>query len=539
MPQISTSNALTDFDLCLALAQTSIDTQMEYAWKAWKRRAKLQDTIDIFKVKQDGRLVDSRYGLSARVAPLSVGLNVPDARLGQVQVTLRLQSGKVVYYDEVKEDKAEFPINNWSVSFVTDLDKRPVDLRLLEQIDPEAHTIAQELIKESGLPESVFSIEYLFLKLTQVDLMLSDNKNVTIPSDVPSSARNKALSALNLLLQGQLGEYLFGTVVRRNTKQATPTFALTDFVFDISSNWSAAGASTLNYLGEFSGRSLPGDTSAARLKLRDAWVRPEQVDGREGNVSGIMAISKGVFLEKYLIPRVKEALRWFEFPPVLQWGSGIAAGYTGPEPRRENLSWTFSESVTGGVEDRDIIRKVIEGHQGYELKLAVQPSTNVLSITGKLWSNIHYDGMTWLAPDKNNHTEWIYVDGHQDISGSLTFTGSGIGTDFNLGTQLTYKIGDPVVDKNEVGGFSNVTEAFGSAFKAMGLLAKTPQDLIRQVQQDLGNGLKSSLERALARLDVDLKQYTFIPPGGGVFTFQSPCFSKSADLFLEVIYRAP
>jgi len=34
MGSIVTPNTLADFDLCLALAQTSIDTRMEYAWKA-------------------------------------------------------------------------------------------------------------------------------------------------------------------------------------------------------------------------------------------------------------------------------------------------------------------------------------------------------------------------------------------------------------------------------------------------------------------------------------------------------------------------
>ena len=315
MAAITSTNALTDFDMCLALAQVSIDTQMEYAWKAWKARKKFQDTISIFKIEDDdGQLVDSDFGLSAKLAPLTVSLTVPDGKLGQVKVNLGLQSGKVVYFDERRGRKAESPIENWSVSFITDLDKKPVDLKALQQIDEEAHKVAQKAIASTGLPDSVFSIEYLFLKLTSVNLLLSDNKDISIPSNVPSSARNKAFAMLNLLLQGELGEYVLGTVVRRNRQQATPTFALTDFVFHVHPDWSVASASTLSYLGEFAGRGLPPDTSAARLKLTDAWLRPEQLDGREANVSGIMAIGKGVFLEKYLIPKIKEALRTFRLP---------------------------------------------------------------------------------------------------------------------------------------------------------------------------------------------------------------------------------
>ena len=130
-----------------------------------------------------------------------------------------------------------------------------------------------------------------------------------------------------------MGEYLFGTVVRRNPSETTPTFALTDFVFDVSPNWSEASASTLNYLGEFSRRPLPNDLATARIKLREPWLRPEQLDGRESMVSGIMAIARDVMFEKYLVPKVKSALMRFDFPPVAGVSWGHTSEWTGPEPR--------------------------------------------------------------------------------------------------------------------------------------------------------------------------------------------------------------
>jgi hypothetical protein len=36
-----------------------------------------------------------------------------------------------------------------------------------------------------------------------------------------------------------------------------------------------------------------------------------------------------------------------------------------------------------------------------------------------------------------------------------------------------------------------------------------------------------------------MKEHKFIPPGGGVFTFQNPIFTQAGDLFFDVIYRAP
>jgi len=87
--------------------------------------------------------------------------------------------------------------------------------------------------------------------------------------------------------------------------------------------------------------------SAARYKLGDAWVRPEQLDGTESNSSGIMAISKAVFLEKYLIPKVKASLRQFVFPPAFGVSFGFDPSWTGPEPTRDNLTWTFKQEITG------------------------------------------------------------------------------------------------------------------------------------------------------------------------------------------------
>ncbi len=445
-----------------------------------------------------------------------MGLTVPDGKIGQVQVNLHLESGNVVYYDEASEGKAEYPIDNWGVSFITNLDRKPVDLGLLRQIDPAAHDIAQNVITSSGLPDSVFSIEYLFLKLTEVDLMLADHKNVRIPTDVPSSA-----------------------VVRRNLRQATPTFALTDFVFDVHANWSVASASTLSYLGQFAGRGLPPDTSAARLKLADAWVRPEQLDGTEANVSGIMAIGKGVFLEQYLIPMVKAALRDFRFPsPFEGIGYGHIDGYSGPEPKRDHLTWTFADSVKGGDTQDDLVggRREYTVDQGYELALAVQPSSNQVSITGRLWTNAHFDGYIPLreAPD-----EWVHIHGHQDISGALKLVDNGVVTDFNLEAHLDYTVGEPVLDKTEYSDWAKVAAAIDSGFKAMGISVTSPSALIVQAQKEVGQKLKSVLQESLARLDADLKQHTFIPPGGGVFTFQHPRFSNAGDLFFEVIYRAP
>jgi hypothetical protein len=170
----------------------------------------------------------------------------------------------------------------------------------------------------------------------------------------------------------------------------------------------------------------------------------------------------------------------------------------------------------------------------------VNPSANPkqLSISGRIDCKVHDDGMPPFSTKKDDHTQWIYVDGHQDFTGSLTLVGNGIGADFNLESKLTYSFSDPVVDRKETGGF-NIFSLVMSVAKALGLVANTAEELLANVQKSTAEALLSTLKSALARLEMNLKQHVFIPPGGGVFTFQNPCFSDSGDLFFEVIYRAP
>lgn len=529
-----TKNTLVDFDMCLAVAQSAINEQMTKAWDIWRAKERIKDTIDIFKIRRGGVLVDSKFGLSAKIAPLAVSLNVENAKLGQVAVTLTLESGTVTWLDEV-DGESTFKIDNWRVSFVTNLDKKSVDWAVLEKIDPVAYGTARKLVDNAGLPEGVFSIEYLFLKLTEVDLMLSDNKQVQIPATVPDGARAKALQMLNLLLQGQLGEFVMGTVVRRNSKQATPTFALTDFVFDVRSN-PVANAATLNYLGMLSGRSLPSDIDGARRKLSDPWVRPEQLDGTGAMVAGVMGFSDQTYLDKYLIPKFRTALKGVQWEAVFGT-AGIAHTFSwpGPAPTREGLTWTFSEEIETGSITPDVIGQIkITLLQKYRLDIKVQPSaaTKQVTLSGRIDCRVKLDGSNALT----GITQWIHVEGHQDFSGFIDLEGHGIGTSFTVGAKLTHSSSPRVTDKSEVGGIS-ILQISSELAKLLGMTSLTADELLRQGQEKTAEALLGTLKSALERVDMDLSQHAFIPPGGGVFTFRNPSFAPSGNLFLDVIYR--
>jgi len=519
MPE-DTQNTLTDFDLCLALAQVAIDSQMAYAWRAWKRRTAFSDTIRIFKTRRGGQIVDAKVGLEARLAPITVGLDVPNGKLGQVKVTLNITSGTVTYVDEETAELTEYPFRNGTVSFLSDLDKHPVDLDVLARIDPDVQQTAQEVIEKSGLPDAVFSIEYLFLKFTEVDLLLAGNKDVDLPADMPGAARDKALSSLNYLLQGDLGNFMLGTVVRRNNKQGVPTFAMTDFVFDVHGNSDAPDASTLAYLGMLAGRPLPPDVDLARTKLEYAWLRPEQLDGTESNVSGVMAIRKGVFMDDYLIRAFSDLI--------------------GLPPAADDRTWTFSHGEQFNDTSSDIIDREWDAARGYTLAISIVPGSNTLTITGQVASHANMDGYTKrVGVLGHDHTEWIHMAGHQDLTGSVTLDVQGMGTAFQVDPVVTYAFGDVVVDNDSIEGGAKVLNAFETAFQALHITGSTTAEKLANQQRELVSNLSAWLDQVLKNITVDLSQHAFIPPGGGVFTFQNLRFSNVGDLIFDVIYQAP
>jgi hypothetical protein len=512
-------NSLADFDLCLALAQRAINSQMEFAWKAWKRRVNFQDTIKIYKTKKDGQLVDAKTGITAKISPLTIDLNLVNAKLAQVLVTLPLASGSVKYFDEEEEGIVTLPFEDWSVSFVADLEKKPVDLDILRRIDPDTHRTAAAVIARSGLPDSVFSIEYLFLKFTKVDLMLSDNKNVHIPASVPQGAREKALANLNFLLQGELGDFMLGTVVRRNNKQSTPTFALTDFIFNVHPH-TKPEASTLAYLGMLSGRPMPANLTIARTRLEHPWLAPELLDGTTESVSGVMAISQNIFMEKYIIPKFSRLI--------------------GSQPVKSGLTWTYSGSQERKDETTDLVERNWETGVVWSLSLTVKPGTNTIAVAGRIASRALMDGYTLGMRGKSAfHSEWIHMEGHKDLTGQAELIGSAIAADFKLNPKLTYKFGGVAVDNDSIKGGAVVLNALEVFSKALDFSGATTAERLSNSMNTIVKNWSDWLEAVLKAVDVDLTNHAFIPPGGGVFTFSKPRFTPPGDLMWNVIYIAP
>jgi hypothetical protein len=509
-----TQNALTDFDFCLALSEQAINSQVAHAWTGWLGSAGFSDTLDMFKTLKNGQLVDSPFGVHVQMAPLTVSLHVPNGRPGQIQVTLHWQSGTVTYADDVTGTAAEYPIQNWSFTFVTDLDRQAVDFDALQQINPGIHSAAQQVVASAGLPDSVFAIECLFLDLTKAADLLADNKTLNVPSHVPQAAHDRGAATMRYFLQSAK-PFLLGTVVRRNNQQATPTFALTDFIFAVHGSAADSDSSSLAYLGMFAQRPLPADMPAALGKLTDSWLHVSSASP----ISGVVALGKDAFMNRYLVPQFTQRI--------------------GSAPTFDTLTWSFNGGSPSNWTSSDIIDREWDLGKNWNLTITIVPSTNTLNISGRVDSHAYMDGYTktvdfGLFSLGHYHTEWIHMQGHQDLSGTVTLNAAGNATNFTLTPNVNYAFSGIVVDNDTVAGGANVLTAFEGAFTG-----GTTAERLQSQQQDLVHTLHTWLDQVLQNIQLDLNQHSFIPPGGGVFTFQRPRFSNAGDLLFDVIYQTP
>ena len=511
-------NALTDFDMCLALTQRAINSQLVDAWDRWTKKKLIKDTLVLpeFRKNKKGEEVPAKYGINIQLGPISIKFNVPNGKLGQVNVTINIPSGVVKYLDEDDGDST-YEIVDWSITVTVDLDKKPVDLKALADIDPESGKIAKETIAQSGYPDSVFSIEYLFLRFTDVDLFLSDAKHIEIPKTMPVAARSKALESLGILFNKEIGEFLLGTVVRRNRDISSPTFAMTDFMFHVDANQQLADASTLSYLGMFSQRTLPADRNAARLKITEDWINPSQIDGSTSLIAGIMVIRKEIFMDQYLIPLFTKQ---FGFAPSV-------SGYTR----------TFSTGQAGTDNLGEIgVQHLLDRNDQYSFSITPILGTNKINLSASIVSARTYRERTLrtLVHREGLPTLEASGKGTRSLTGVLTLTAQGIGATFTVHPQMEHQF-SPVQIEGDTQGFAKVTKAFNNLFGIPDM-----QTMLSNTTQQKVNDLSQILQNVLSQINIDLGQHQFIPPGGGVFTFQNLHFSdKTGDVIFDVIYRAP
>jgi hypothetical protein len=272
----------------------------------------------------------------------------------------------------------------------------------------------------------------------------------------------------------------------------------------------------------FNGRPLPHPIDVSFVRMQENWVDPVAMRQSRGRLSGVMAISRQSFLDNYLIARFARAL-----------GQALV--------RIGDCVWAFSGGRGSKYKSKDLVKRYYKTGFNYKVVLSVVPGTNRLGISGRISSYYHYDAYTldmgFLGG--NDHTEWMYFDGHRDLNSAVHLVerlgGDGLHIRGDI-PDASY-FGAVVVDRNRVGGFAKVTNGLGSAGKALGLTGNTPQDILASAMHRQLETIRGHLDRVFRALDLQLNQQAFIPPGGGEFDFSGVRFSHAGDLLCDAFYK--
>lgn len=541
-----TENKLADFDICTARTQEFINGEIAKSWEEWKQNIEIPYAFD-----SEGK--PSYRGVKARMAPIQLEFTEADQQVSQLRVHITLSQGTVRYFDETEEEDKEYPFSEWRFSVLMDMDLVPVTREYLKQIDEGSAASVNAVIERSGLPDSAFKIECLFLKAVDTQGKVEGNVQTTLPSGVPPDAKNIMLSCFSRWCQGERGRFLLGTAARRSTEDGqssatqpsiidtelrpsrwentigrsifvkpqppalpapTSKLAVTSVYFQVHPDKTQPGASNLAWLGVMEGRTL-ANLDRARGALADAWLRPPQSGPRSVLPSQMLGISRNIFMNRYLIPKFEAV-----------FGASVFAET--PHP-----TWTFRHNTRNSENKNDIIRRTFTEETTLTLRLAIED--HAIALHTEVVSQVNMDGYTHIG---NGHSEWIHTRGRLQCTGSVE-----IETDYNKGYLAIRPVAKPgsfpthppraTVEQDDTKGGAKCLSAFESLFKQLGFIGSTTAERLGNRQSALINEKMKFVEAGLREINLELSQTAFIPPGGGIATFYNPHFSKYGDLLFD------
>jgi hypothetical protein len=538
------NNALVAYDMCMAIEQGSINTMLESALDKWKVRLGWGKGISILledKDEETGKIEPTGEKLEFQLDSIKVDFNVKNAKAGQIKVVLDIAGGaNVSYYPKGKAKLSTNTIEEpWSISFLTDLSRDPVDLKLLKAIEPETHKEVEKVIengKSNGLSDSVFSIEYLFMKFTNLELMIEGNREISRPKITPSTAEDVVMHAIDDLLKGKKGfnnQFMLGTVVRRNDRTSAPTLALTDFVFHVHGGETV---SSLDYLGMFKGKALPNESDhlGALGAIKEPWIKRENVDGSAHSYHAVLAISRENFLENYLMHEIRYTLapNAATKSTIRRDGNTYIIEYNGKtKTTREdsNFAWKFLDHEK----------------KWWNLTFTLEPGTGRIHVNGRLFGASEKKQISAVGiGDSRQHLE-----ASRGVSGTIELQGipavdannKPIPEKFRIQPVSKFSFAEEFkLEKDEKEGMVSlmmaVTAKIGDTF---GVSDANLFKLFESLMKKNMDRITGRLQGRLDQLNVTFENFAFVPPGGGVFSFSNPHFSAAGDLMVFATYIAP
>ena len=522
-----TSNILQQFDFAFSLSQQTINGQLRNARDSW-----MEDIDGYDRVRAEAPDGSGVATLDATLGELIVDLNA--STLAAMRLEMPVMRG-VLRSPAV----GEFDLAGTTLRFTAPLQRRPVAMPVLRAAAPELADKAQDVIDELAMDSNMLSIEALYMDLTSMDRLTPLCVQQDGTQHMPEANVTAALLACLKALAQQQPVLLQAVVLPKRHEQPS-SFTLRNFDYKITPCEHNPDAATLDYLGVFwhgLEMPLPADLAAARARL-GPWVDPTRLDPTQGMRGGLLAL-RGELLAKSLAQTLKQA---FDAAYARMnadnrrrrdQGAVNNPGKDLPHPEAELL-----ENVSVLAQGRRIEIRSSDGCNSYHWKddnvsYALKKSL-WLTLTPTAGAGYALRGAIVVDLQRERTVNFDIVSSASSvittgIEGSLDLNSPPDELECEVTTRLSLRFLAPNEVKTDNGNFWR---------SLLQVAVDYDQRMVSGFAADARQAMEKMLDDVLDALNFDLGTLAIVPPGGGVFTFAGPRFSRQDDLLLDIGYKA-
>jgi hypothetical protein len=574
----TTRNVLKDFDIAASLTLKSINTQLAEAWKKWHYKTSGLNVCskDIVKESEDGEADnDIRYTLDLRLQAPVVAVDPARQSLHDVVVTFNIASG--VLTKAVGKRTASLDLSGLKFWFTATLIQNEVKPDQLYKIDAQT---AQTVAALTGMQGAgAFTIECLFLNITTVNIISGFGISQLNAGQIEQRfkhagyaekflAKPDNLVLLRKELEDQfalfmrdyfandktddghpVGQFLLNTTMRPHAPKVEPSLLINDMRFKVTrapAQDSGAHPASLDYLCTVTGgQTMPahGGPLDNALGILGSWLTPARVEGAEALAAGAIVLRKGQVAK--LLAEIFDKALPEQYQRMAQANASAEArlghAVTRPEveyPYPENKllqtekpSW--DETGTVHIKSKDSLNKYSWTGQedGNQVAFELQKSLS-LELSPVPHECYEIKGQAKIDLRRKRDTVWGNTDAwaktEVSIAGTLIFEANSDGVICEINPRIEIEIGAPVQTSSASSSNFLVSMFNDDAWdrsQAIGF-----SDAIREQ-------IRKMLVEVFSQLDVRLKDFSIIPPGGEAFGFSKPRIGPGRDLFLDLVYR--
>lgn len=575
----TTQNVLKDFDIAVSLTLKSINVQLADAWQKWHHRTAGLNVCnkEIVRESEDGEVGnDLHYRLDLRLKAPVVSVDPARQSLHDMVVTFEIASGAVSR--EVGKRAASLDLAGRKFWFTATLVQNEVKPDQLYNIDAQTARTVAALSGDQGV--GAFTIECLFLNLTTFDIVSGFGLSPVSAEQSTQRfrhagyaekflARPENLVALRKELEDQfalfmrdyfardrtpegnpVGQFLLNTTMRPHTPKVGPSLSINDLRFKVTrppARVAAASPSSLDYLCTVvDGRSMPasGGPLDNALGALDSWLTPARVEGEQATAAGAM-ILRGGRVARLLAEIFRKALP--EQYDAMERANQAAEAKLGRKVTKPEVEYPYPEyhllltdtpgwdETTGKVSIRSSQgqnRYEWEGREdGNTVKFLLQKSLS-LDLTPSAGEGYAVSGAFVIELTRKRDTVWGNTDAWAKtvvpIAGKLVFIANSDGVVCEISPQIAIEIGKPV-QTSEASSSNVLVSTFNDDAWDRSQATGFSDDIRGKIQR--------MLEEVFGKLNLRLKDFAIIPPGGEAFGFSKPRIGRGRDLFLDVVYR--